>query len=120
MKENIAGGDFTDTGDHIKQRGFARAGFTRDPKELSLLDVYGYVIERCKGNIPRVVCFYHILHLDDDILIVIHTWILRIFSKMRGRVSQPHDQPRLSSRARFATRMDISGIWFVLETRSRI
>jgi SAM-dependent methyltransferase len=45
---------------------------------------------------------------------------LRIFSKNGGGVSQPHDQPSLSSQARFVTRMDIGGIWFVPETRSRI
>jgi hypothetical protein len=43
-----------------------------------------------------------------------------IFSKNGGGVSQPHDQPSLSSQARFVTRMDIGGIWFVPETRSRI
>lgn len=47
--------------------------------------------------------------------------MIGIFSKMGGgRVSQPHDQPRLSSRARIVTRMSMGGIWFVAETRSRI
>ena len=43
-----------------------------------------------------------------------------IISKNGGSVTHPHDQPRLSSRARFDTRMDIGGIWFVSATRSRI
>jgi len=33
-----------------------------------------------------------------------------IFSKLGGRVSQPHEQPRLSSQARFVTKRDSGGI----------
>lgn len=43
-----------------------------------------------------------------------------IISKIRGRVFQPHEQLRLSSRARFVTKRDMGGICFVSATRSRI
>lgn len=43
-----------------------------------------------------------------------------IISINGGSETHPHDQPRLSSRARFVTRIDMGGIWLVPETRSRI